>query len=278
MLVGEIADEHIGPVIFLGKPQIVGLLPVFHAQHPARIEQHRQGGFRQQLVLIVGIATKTQQTQLIGPAVTYPAVEQQVVAKSAAEQQATGLHICLSVFVAAGTDQFGDQKILLLLVLHTQRHLRQLVIQEVAEQAHLEAENILIEAAVGQVQAADIQALTGKRQLHTIVPGQRGTRHIQAVILAVDAGSKRRGAPLTGLAITGQHRPGGNPATRGALKAAGAPRGQQPTVSGGKRRQRTAEQHSKGVFHRSVSRNNSGLSGWPCQVSNASALSGRLIR
>ena len=56
--------------------------------------------------------------------------------------------IMRAIFIALGADQRRDQEIFLALMLHAQRNLRQLVVDQIAEQPQLGAEDILTEAAL----------------------------------------------------------------------------------------------------------------------------------
>src|SRR3989338_702077 len=233
---------------------------------------------------ITAIPTKTQQTQLVGPTVTQTAIEQQVVTKGAAEDQPAGADITLGVFTALGAHQAGNQKILLAFVLNTQRHLRQLVVNQVAKQAQLEAEDILAQAVFRQIQVArqgaQIKTLTGVGQLDTVIEGYANTGHIQAVISGFHPRSEYIRAPLAALAIAGQHRPGCNPATCRTFNAAGATRGQQAAIGPGQVGQQAKQQGNAAwqLSHGQCTRVEEAWVYCAIQVSKACAANGRLIR
>ena len=205
-------------------------------------------------MLVAAVTAEAQQALLVGPAVAQVAVEQQVVAERRTEQQAAGGEIGLGVLVTLGADQAGHQEVLLPFVLDAQGHLRQTVVDQVAEQAHLEAEDVLAEAVVRQVQiagqGAQVETLAGVGQLDAIAVGHGQAADVQAVVAGLHPRQEAGGAPLALLAIAGQHRPGHDAAAGRTVDAGGTAGGQQaPLLGAGQGRQQAAEKKDQACAH-----------------------------
>ncbi len=121
-----------------------------------------------------------------------------------------------------------------MLVLHTQRNLRQAFVDQVAEQPYLDAEHVLTEVIVRQaepvLQVADIETLMRIGKLHAIAIGDRQACHIKVVVRQIHVRGEGGSTPLALLAVAGDHRPRGYAAAGAPFNAGRAARGDQPAV------------------------------------------------
>ena len=249
MLVGEPGDEHVAPVVLARETQVVGLLTVFHAEGPLRIQQHGDRNLPHQRTPCLAVAAETEQPGLVGAGRAQGAVDQQLVTARRIEEQLGGADVHVGSRVVARTQRQRQGAVTHALALHPYADLRHAGIDQVAGDAQLGAKDVLAHRLPRQrqlpLQFAQVESLAGDGKLQAIVESEGGACRIHRIVAGIDPGRERGAAVLAVGAVTGQYRPGNDSATRTALQGGSATGRQQATLAAeGRWRQRQQQRRT----------------------------------